>query len=226
MGYPAAISLLSRQPEEDAVSKTIAAIGIGVLGVAGIIAGATLAPSANRPSPGPSVIINGYAEMAMPPAVRAATADQLAVRSFKIPGVRDVLLVKVTELHDAVAIQRDKTGQPARIVTDYSITVIKQWHRGALPRATPTLLRVPGGQVGGTIERAEAAPPIAVGSEYLLWDQSQPPAAAAGPSAEGIVVIPNEGDIATVSTAGVVNWAGKLTTLTRIDHALTQGASQ
>lgn len=64
-------------------------------------------------------------------------------------------------------------------------------------------------------------------SSITIWDLAQPVAAAAGGSVPGDVVVPNVGDIASVSADGLVNWAGKTSQLPQLAHAFVAvGAHQ
>jgi len=173
----------------------------------------------------PSRVIRVHADTATALDAQGASAPELATRSFKVPGVRQVLLVRVTGVQGSRVLAADSHVHATRIVTDYRMTVLRSWARGTAP-SSPTLLRIPGGTVDGTMEIADDAPTVQVGNQYLVWDQTQPPGAAAGPSQPGTAVVPSRGNIANLSPDGVVNWAGKTASIHAMETALAEGAGR
>lgn len=203
--------------------RILGAVVAGSAAAAAAICGSVLASTGGSGQPSHRRIVQGHADIGVPRDLTTVTTAQLAARSLSVPGIRQALLIKVTGDNGA---HRISSGSGTKIVTDYRIVVLKRWAKPAQRNApTPHVLRIPGGRVGNIIETLDVAPTISVGSEYIVWDQTQPAAGAAGPSAAGVAVVPNTSNIATVDSSGNIDWAGKRSSIDTVESALTTGAT-
>lgn len=168
-------------------------------------------------------LIHSYSDVAAPPGWQNASALDLASRSLTVPGVRSVEMVLVTKQLGSHYIGGSSRTDPQRIVTDYAIRVSRSWsnHRVAEPHS---ILRIPGGRIGKTVDTAEDAPRVTVGQSLLVWDVDVSPTAPAGSSTTTMLAVSNNQNEAVVTNGETIAWAGKTAPLASVEQVLTNAA--